>query len=280
MIHNPENFAEAFPGDDSLAGDRLSDLLADRALGELAIADSEELDRLLSDSDSGDYEAFDRIAASLELGLMTQPLEPLPTGLRQKVLMAAMREIAPQHQPLREKVAEKISVPVKPRSTGWFIRFAPTLAAAAMLIVAFSMMFHQKQSVTPTAARLALLSAANDVVVIPWTATEDPVAHGASGDVAWSNARQIGYMRFNGLPKNNPQQEQYQLWIFDPSQDAKYPVDGGVFNIDQSTGEAIIPISARLHLSGPTLFAITIEKPGGVVVSDRKRLPLLAKTTR
>ena len=280
MIHNPENFAEAFPGDDSLAGDRLSDLLADRALGELAIADSEELDRLLSDSDSGDYEAFDRIAASLELGLMTQPLEPLPSGLRQKVLVAAMLEIAPQHQPLREKVAEKISVPVKPRSTGWFIRFAPTLAAAAILIVAFSMTFHPKQSVTPTAARLALLSAQNDVVVIPWTATEDPATHGASGDVAWSNSRQTGYMRFNGLPKNNPQQEQYQLWIFDPSQDAKYPVDGGVFNIDQSTGEAIIPISARLHLSGPTLFAITIEKPGGVVVSDRKRLPLLAKTTR
>ena len=278
MTHNPENFAEAFPGDDSAASDRLSDLLADRALGELATADSGELDRLLNDSDSGDHEAFDRIAASLELGLMAQPLEPLPAGLRQKVLMAAMREIAPRHQPLVENVAEKISLPVKPRSTGWFIRFAPTLAAAAMLIVAFSMTFHQKQS--PNAARQALLSSANDVVVLPWTATEDPAARGASGDVAWSNARQTGYMRFNGLPKNNPQQEQYQLWIFDPSQDAKYPVDGGVFNIDQSTGEAIIPISARLHLSGPTLFAITIEKPGGVVVSDRKRLPLLAKTTR
>lgn len=278
MTHNPENFAEAFPGDDSAASDRLSDLLADRALGELATADSGELDRLLNDSDSGDHEAFDRIAASLELGLMAQPLEPLPAGLRQKVLMAAMREIAPRHQPLVENVAEKKFLPVKRRSTGWFIRFAPTLAAAAMLIVAFSMTFHQKQS--PNAARQALLSSANDVVVLPWTATEDPAARGASGDVAWSNARQTGYMRFNGLPKNNPQQEQYQLWIFDPSQDAKYPVDGGVFNINQSTGEAIIPISARLHLSGPTLFAITIEKPGGVVVSDRKRLPLLAKMTR
>ena len=72
MIHNPENFAKALPGDDSPAGDRLSDLLADRALGGFAIADCKELDRLLSDSDSGDYEAFARIAASLELGLMAQ----------------------------------------------------------------------------------------------------------------------------------------------------------------------------------------------------------------
>ena len=278
MTHNPENFPQALPGDESVPSDRLSDLLADRALGELAPADVEELDRLLSGSESGDYEAFDRIAASLELGLMTEPMESLPANLRQKVLMSAMREVAPRHQPLLEKAADKVSVQAKPRSTGWMIRFAPTLAAAAILLVAFSMTFHQKQS--PNAARQALLSSAKDVVVLPWTATEDPAARGASGDVAWSNSRQTGYMRFNGLPKNNPQQEQYQLWIFDPSQDAKYPVDGGVFNINQSTGEAIIPISARLHLSGPTLFAITIEKPGGVVVSDRKRLPLLAKMTR
>jgi hypothetical protein len=42
-------------------------------------------------------------------------------------------------------------------------------------------------------------------------------------------------------------------------------------------GEVCVPIDARLPIGKPTLFAITVEKPGGVVVSKRDRLPLLAK---
>ncbi|MDX1964839.1 MAG: anti-sigma factor [Pirellulales bacterium] len=110
-----------------------------------------------------------------------------------------------------------------------------------------------------------------------WTATMDPAALGASGDVVWDNAAQRGYMRFRGLPVNDPRQEQYQLWIFDTAQNEKYPIDGGVFDIERGTGDIIIPIQAKLAVQQPTLFAITVEKPGGVVVSDRSRLPLLAK---
>ena len=42
-------------------------------------------------------------------------------------------------------------------------------------------------------------------------------------------------------------------------------------------GAVCVPIDARLPIGKPTLFAITVEKPGGVVVSKRERLPLLAK---
>jgi hypothetical protein len=38
-----------------------------------------------------------------------------------------------------------------------------------------------------------------------------------------------------------------------------------------------VPIDPRLPIGKPTLFAITVEKPGGVVVSKRERLPLLAQ---
>ncbi len=41
--------------------------------------------------------------------------------------------------------------------------------------------------------------------------------------------------------------------------------------------EVVVPIAAKLDVARPYMFAITIEKPGGVVVSSRKRLPLLAK---
>ena len=41
-------------------------------------------------------------------------------------------------------------------------------------------------------------------------------------------------------------------------------------------GEVIIPIEAKLAVAKPKLFAITVEKPGGVVVSKRERIVLTA----
>jgi len=72
--------------------------------------------------------------------------------------------------------------------------------------------------------------------------------------------------------------EQYQLWIVDPKRDSK-PVDGGIFDI-KNDGEVLIAIKPKLSISNPTLFAVTIEKPGGVVVADQSSLPLIAKVMR
>jgi anti-sigma-K factor RskA len=82
-------------------------------------------------------------------------------------------------------------------------------------------------------------------------------------------------MTIRGLPKNDPFKEQYQLWIIDPSRDDE-PIDGGVFDIS-ADAESVIPINAKLMVGNPKVFAVTVEKPGGVVVSDQKRLPLIAK---
>src|SRR4051812_33212757 len=118
-------------------------------------------------------------------------------------------------------------------------------------------------------ARTALLSRATDVTTISWTATKDPTATGASGDVVWSEREQRGYMRFVGLAPNDPASFQYQLWIFDKGRDDRFPVDGGVFDV-ASNGEVVIPISAKLPVGNAALFAVTVEKPGGVVVSSRE----------
>ena len=74
---------------------------------------------------------------------------------------------------------------------------------------------------------------------------------------------------------NDRAQAQYQLWIFDKDRDARYPVDGGVFDVPVS-GEVVVPITARLHVDQPTLFAVTVEKPGGVVVSKREHIVVTA----
>ena len=85
-------------------------------------------------------------------------------------------------------------------------------------------------------------------------------------------------MRFANLAPNDPKLSQYQLWIFDKQRDEKYPVDGGVFDVT-ATGEVIVAISAKLPVGDAVLFAVTVEAPGGVVVSKRERIVVTAAPT-
>jgi len=113
---------------------------------------------------------------------------------------------------------------------------------------------------------------------VPWVASTDPAATVATGEVVWDAATQRGVLRITGLVPNDPRLAQYQLWIIDAERDARYPVDGGVFDVT-SAGEVLVPVTARLRVGRPALFAITLEKPGGVVVSARERLVLAAPVT-
>ncbi len=92
---------------------------------------------------------------------------------------------------------------------------------------------------------------------------------------------QQGYLRFRGIPANDPRLEQYQLWIADASRTPPEPVDGGVFNTPQSTatGDVIIPFEAKLPVGKPAAFVVTVEQPGGVVVSKQERVLALAQVT-
>lgn len=130
-----------------------------------------------------------------------------------------------------------------------------------------------KAEPTPEQARAELLAKGADRSA--WTATKDPASRGADGDVVWSAQEQRGYMRMHGLAKNDPTAYQYQLWIFDADRDDKFPVDGGVFDVKGD--EVVVPVTARLPVGKAVLFAVTIEKPGGVVVSKRERIVLTAK---
>jgi anti-sigma-K factor RskA len=77
------------------------------------------------------------------------------------------------------------------------------------------------------------------------------------------------------MTPNDVKAFQYQLWIFDRNRDDKYPIDGGVFDVS-STGEVIVPIDAKISVDDATLFAVTVERPGGVVVSKRERIVVTA----
>jgi hypothetical protein len=110
---------------------------------------------------------------------------------------------------------------------------------------------------------------------LPWKATADDAARTASGDVVWHGGLQRGFMHFHGLAPNDAKKEQYQLWIFDEERDEAFPVDGGVFDVG-AEGDVIVAIAPKLRVAKPKLFAVTVEKPGGVVVSKRERIVLTA----
>ena len=251
---------------------RLEKLLADRAIFGLDTAEAEELARLL-ESSPGAADEYDLLAANVWLA-QSRFQEAPPIALCERLVDSA---------PGARRV-QVDSQAVQP--PGWR---ALVFAIAASLLIGLYLGSPQIEwPVNPTTARSALIASDVGAITVAWSATEDPAAEGVSGedravsdwgDVVWSDVTQTGYMRFRGLAVNNPRQEQYQLWIFDAERDDKHPVDGGVFNItDAGEGkDQVVPIEPKLSISKAVMFAITVEKPGGVVVSDRSRLPLLAQ---
>jgi hypothetical protein len=271
--------------------DRALDLLADRATQQLDAAEREELDRLLADHPELDDESFELAAAAADLALagpgalagepFGQPLgEPLPARVRARVEARADEHFAsrPHAGP---GAANVVALPAR---SGWAQRFGWVAAAACLVLAAVAWWPRPAgppltPPEPPTAAELrAGLLDDPGVVRAAWQTGKDPAAEGVEGDVVWSDAEQRGYMRFRNLPPNDPSRSQYQLWIFAANQEERYPVDGGVFDV-AGAGEVIVPIDAKIRVEDPKLFAVTVEKPGGVVVSRRDRLVLLAKVS-
>ena len=95
--------------------------------------------------------------------------------------------------------------------------------------------------------------------------------------MVWDPSTQRGYLRLHGLPANDARQTQYQLWVFDATRDQKYPVDGGVFDVPAGGGPVVVPIRVPIRVGQAVLFAITVERPGGVVVSGREHIVATAQ---
>jgi len=249
--------------------ERLLELLCDRALTGLSPAEESELATLSSEYPGTSTTTLDLVASSVDLALLRGRLEPMPASLAQKI----------------ENAASTVTPLRRPESTRRdFVRWSGWVAAAASLALAVAAWRWRipggsaTATKSPAEERQALLARA-DAKRIDWKATPDPAAREVSGDVVFSVAEQRGYMRFKGLAANNPTQQQYQLWIFDKTQDERFPIDGGVFDVDAKTGDVIVPIRAKLRVTEPTLFAVTIERPGGVVVSKRERIVVTAAST-
>lgn len=199
--------------------------------------------------------AFELTAAQATADLLGAPDEPLPEDMA-----ALARASARGFFAAREHTA---AVPTL-RAVLWL---ASGLALVAMaLVVAAAIVSARPASRDDRPERvLAALRAAADVRSAPFGPSDQPAFRAASGSVVWSTERQDGVIELHGLPPNDPEREQYQLWIVDPTRDRE-PVDGGVF--DAPDGEVLARVTPKLEVTRPQVFAITREQRGGVVVSE------------
>lgn len=265
---------------------RLLDLLADQALFGLSAEEQQELVTLSAAYPDVDSTEMDRIVGLLEASSPATEQPAMPEAIKKTVLES--NGIAPNEIDSNEmrsaadlgQASTRKQTDVKGRPTNGSRSSLVWLAVAAAigaLLASFSFNYWHQNNATPVLSvvqqKQQLEADGTDLVQVAWTPTDETKPY--AGNVIWSNETQKGFMTFEGLPVNDPTKEQYQLWIFDADQDERYPIDGGVFDI--ASGKATIPIDAKIRVSKPTMFAITIEKRGGVVVSDRSRLPLIAK---
>jgi len=262
------------------------DLLIKQVTEGLSPAEQRALDVLDSATVSADLREFERAAAAITLAGGAGG-EPLPPALARRLAAQAaehfvsLTRAAQSVQKVRDlRAAAAVGSP--PRATrrisayGWFA------AAACLVLAIFGWVRPPSGSVAPL-AQVALsvaeqrdaMLANSDTIKVTLSATKDPAAAGVTGDVVWDPATQRGFMHFSRLGANDPAVHQYQLWIFDGARDQRYPVDGGVFDVPANTKEIVIPIRAALMVLKPAAFAVTVEKPGGAVVSSREHVVVL-----
>lgn len=252
--------------------EHILDLMADEAVYGLSDADSQRLESYFREHPEHDRDGLMEAAAAVEL-LGANADEPLPNHLRANLIasfkpadVGAGSSPASPTAPAAPRPPEKASdvrvLELRQRlSLAWWATAAAIVLAALGWFRAIS-----PTAMPPMQPTLEAVLAAADVQRASWSGLVDDY-RGVSGDVVWSDEQQFGYMRLVGLPANDPAVAQYQLWIVDPSRDAE-PVDGGVFDMPTVAGEVRIPIDAKLPVDDPTTFAITLEQPGGVVVSE------------
>lgn len=269
--------------------DELRMLLAGETLGDLDADEQSRLNqyRMIASAEDTSSDSLRRVAESIglasELTRGNLPLTPKGIDVSLKPeLIDRIRLDASTYLPTSQ--LEKSPPTRRPLAAslwiGWVVAASLTLACVAIYAATSNrenaLVVARVQNETDADAWFSAHPAA---VQLDWTVKDESlvVANRSQtnlGSIAWDSVSQTGFMNLTALPINDPAVEQYQLWIIDPKRDDE-PVDGGVFDISQA-GDSYVPIQAKLNVIDPVGFAITVEQPGGVVVSDQSRLPLLA----
>lgn len=253
----------------------LLDLLARRATEGLSREEEAQLSSLLDAHPGVSADEFASTVATLDV--VARPRDTMPAVLRARVLAQSP---AAANAALSSATVTPLTVRSCASSSGWW-------AAAACFILAVAGWWPRVVSTpglspaAPADAAVAreALAARQNVLHVQLAAGPGAANTPLAGDVIFDPATQTGYLRFRGIPANDPRLAQYQLWIADGSRTQPEPVDGGVFDVPTAiaNGDVIIPFRAKLQVGAAAAFVITQEQPGGVVVSRQERVLALGR---
>lgn len=246
---------------------RFDELCAGRALGDLTMEEERELASLCKQLGLAPDAALDLLAAAIDAEARQVSTEMLPAHLSRRLHEWADQAAEPPAANVIHPQVSAWRIVARNPVSGW-------MAAAALLMFAL-LITREKPPLPPAQAEIRLRAEAADLIERKFAGLGD--FKQAAGSVIWSDQLQQGYMTLSGIPVNDPRQAQYQLWIVDPARDPDSPVDGGVFDIPADGSPVVIPIAAKLALSKPQAFVITLEQPGGVVKSKQEKVVALAK---
>ena len=292
----------------------VQDLFVERTLWGLDQDKETELSVAVTDVAGTAYE-FERTVGALCVGMMPGEAEALPSGLHDRLTALAgtdaVRSITEfDAAPFDDRNQDAIPFAAgaggsadgasampgtgSGASGAGALQWAGWLAAAACLTFAIFVTTPESGPVPGgvVPALMARVEGAGDLVRANWAgisaigAENHVLDDGVSGEVVWSDELDEGFMTIGGIEVNDPEEYQYQLWIFDaerrtgdlpqfraeglPELLTQRPVDGGVFDVTVSDdGTIVVPIDAKLPVGEAAIFAVTKERPGGVVVSDR-----------
>ncbi len=277
--------------------EKMLELLSDKAVFGLTDTEFAELAELEKSFPEFQDESFELAAATI--GMMNlDTSEPMPAHLRTKIALDAEQFFAsrktevPESEPKIETEDFQKTFAFEPKSSIWqWLGWAVAgFACVALAINIWTTRQNQadiaKNTPTPTVTpkieltaaqeREQFLASAKDAVIGNWGDLDPKKPKNVRGDVVWSNSAQKGFVRFSNLPVNDKTKQTYQVWVFDKNQNN--PVSGGTFDVNEN-GEVIVPIDSALKIQEPTMFGITAEKPGGVMVSDLKNVMAVAKVS-
>ena len=286
----------------------ITDLIIERATCGLSAADQKKLDQLVQSSADPDAvlqaaQQFELSIAALELSHLdntsAEQASSLNAALQEKIRLQATNVIesyaSSDDQQLVSCDVKRVHSGSPLRRHTWKDVFIWTFAAASLLALAlFIRQSTNSEQVSPENTAVNELepsidmvekimpndelmkkflgSSPEDLLTLSWTPVDNK---NVTGEVFWSDQRQSGFMTLNGLEINDPQQKQYQVWIYDTEANEQRPITGGVFDVSE-TGRYIVPIAPLSPVKEAVQFAITSEQPGGVEVTDRKRVSTVA----
>jgi hypothetical protein len=295
------NASQAISRDGNFELPREFELLLDRAAqGELDEPSQRELLRLVpgvKDSVS----AYDAAAAELLVASLPLNNAKLSSSLEQRLLASGQawcKQRAAETAPPLVLRGPELRMTNEPAASARgpealrpmrSLRILPWLVAAAsiaLVAVAWWTPFGPGARPGPVVATtqpvsaekaFAEISSSTTALQLAWNDWSDASVPcekpGVKGSVVWDEASNRGVMKFENLPALDETKERYQLWIID-SRGMEQRISGGVFN--GAAGNQFVVIDPGIDVDRAAAFAITIERPDGVWVSDMKRRVVIA----